>query len=164
MKPTMTSTSSIPTVDAFLDGFPHPTITLIEGLLIYKSLLAVKELLKANAASVHTMCSYLGLILSAPVYNIIAPGTPFVIPNNPGLHPPNHRGTAAQIAQMLWEHNENLQQWKAYTNIHNTLKNNWSMPLSPSTYELIMIIMLALPTSTFVTSYSFFLIPMDKSL
>ena len=94
----------------------------IEGLPTYKSLLAIKELLKANVASVHTMHSggnhgYLGLILSAPVYNIITPGTPFVIPNNPGLHPTNHGGTVAQIKQTLHKHNKNLCQWKEYTNI-----------------------------------------------
>ena len=76
-----------------------------------------KELLKVNAASVHTTCGrgnhcYLGLILSAPVYNIVAPWTPFVIPSNPGLHLPHHGGTAVQIAQTLCKHTENLQQWK----------------------------------------------------
>ena len=88
----MTSAPSIPSINACLDSLPHPTLPPIEGLPTYKSLSAIKELLKANAASVHTMGSrgnhgYLGLILSAPVYNMITPGTFFVIPNNPGLIP-----------------------------------------------------------------------------
>ena len=59
------------------------------------------------------------------------PGTPFVIPNNPGLHPPNHGSTAAQITQTLHEHNENLCQWKEYTNMHNALKKQLINAIKP---------------------------------
>ena len=122
---TMTSISSIPTVDAFLNGFLHPMLLPIKGRT-YKSLSTNMNLLKVNAVSIHTMQGsgnhgYLGLILSAPVYNIITQGTPFVIPNNPGFHPPKNGGTAATIAQTLCDHNKNLCQWKEYTNMHNAL-------------------------------------------
>ena len=86
------SAMAIPTIEAFLDSFPHPMLPPIEGLPTNESLSAIKELLKANAALVHTMYGgghrrNLGLILSVPVYIIVTPGTPFVIPNNPGLYP-----------------------------------------------------------------------------
>ena len=167
--PIMTSASSIPSINACLDSSPHPTLPPIEGLPTYESLSAIKELLKANTASVHTMGSrgnhgYLGLILSAPVYNMITPGTSFVIPNNPGLIPL----IMGALQHKLLEHY--ISTTRTYSNGRSTptytmpSKNNWSMPLSPSTYRLIRIDTLALPSSTFMTSYNFYLTPMEGSL
>ena len=105
----------------------HPTLPPIKALPTYESLLVIKELLKANAASIHTMRGSgnhgcLGLILRAPAYNIVAQGTPLVIPNGPCLYPLNNSVTAALKAQALHECNKNLCQWKEYTNVHNGLK------------------------------------------
>ena len=71
------TTPSVPTPAEILESFPE-TPTKIQGLPTYQTLRSLRDVLKANAASVETIIGggtygHLGLILPAHVYNNIVP-------------------------------------------------------------------------------------------
>lgn len=115
------------TPDEYIASFPHSTIPPIQGRPNYAALRELRSMLKTNAASVRSTLGggangYLGLIVAANIYNTIAPGTPFNIPQFPGpqpIIPPN--ATQAQIGELVRAHTENLRQFNEYTSIHAAL-------------------------------------------
>jgi hypothetical protein len=65
---------------------------------------------------------YMGLIMSPANYNQIAPGNPFVTPIFPGAQVLIPNGaTAAQIAQAVCQHSEDLHQYKECRNLNKAL-------------------------------------------
>ena len=96
----MTSTTSVNFKDSY---FEHPVLSKIRGEPTYETLHTLKTELKANASSVPTTLGggnhgYLGMILDPAEYNLVAPGTQFIRPANPGALVAPAAGTAAQIA------------------------------------------------------------------
>ena len=62
-------------VDSLIEIFPHPIISLIQGLPTYKAITDITRLLNANAASVHSelggrALGHLALTISPAVYAI----------------------------------------------------------------------------------------------
>ena len=70
-------------------SFEYADLTVIHGEPTYETLKTLVNQLKANARSVRTTLGggqhgYLGLVLSAQQYAIVAPNTPFHRPHHPG--------------------------------------------------------------------------------
>ena len=82
--------SSKPTNINYVDNyFQIKTLTKIHGEPSFETLRILRDQIKANSGSVATHLGggqhgYLGLLLSAVLYNQVAPGTPFLCPVNPG--------------------------------------------------------------------------------
>lgn len=119
-------TSAVPTIEDYLESFQQ--LPKIEGTPTYESLTTIRDILKANAASVPSTRGggangYLGLVVTAASYNMIAPGTPFDRPPFPGVQPnipPN--STAAQINEIVRVHNEAKREWRECDNVDKALK------------------------------------------
>ncbi len=122
----MTS-ANVPEVDTIIASFTNK-IPKIQGAPDFSSLSELKKLLGANAAEKDMTLGgsangYLGLILTAAMYNTIAPGTPFVTPIFPGNQPIILAGaTAAQIAEIVRMHTKLMRQWKECRNVDAALK------------------------------------------
>jgi len=130
------SPSTPPSPEAFIDSFPN-TLPKIEGPPTYDSLAHLKDLIKANAASVTSTRGggthgYLGIVLSPEAYATIDP-IAFVVPANPGTHPvfPNNAPTAAQISEAVRTHEESLREWREYTNLEQALKKQITQAIDP---------------------------------
>ena len=119
-------TSSVPSTVDFIGSFPIQSIK-ITGIPTYATLTLLRNELQQNAATIPSNrgggCNgYLGTIMSGPMYETIAPGQPFTIPAYPGAQPNfAAAATATQISQAVRQHNEELREWREYTNIHNAL-------------------------------------------
>jgi hypothetical protein len=119
--------TTVPTPEALIESFPHPSLPKIIGQPTYLALSTMKKLIAANAASVPSRegggaHGYLGMVLSAAVYATVS-GTPFVNPNNPGATPIIPGGTTAAATGVLTRtHTEDLRNWKEYNNMQNALK------------------------------------------
>ena len=119
-------TSAVPTIEDYLESFQQ--LPKIEGTPTYESLTTIRDILKANAASVPSTRGggangYLGLVVTAASYDMIAPGTPFDHPPFPGVQPnipPN--STAAQINEIVRVHNEAKREWRECDNVDKALK------------------------------------------
>lgn len=129
-------TSSVPTPDAFIESFPHSAIPKIIGRPTYDKLTATRDFLKENAASITSRQGggnngYLGIVVSPAVYaNIDA--TAFVVPAQPPLQPVIAPGaTAAQIAEAVREHTEEVRERREYMNVHQALKNQLIHSIEP---------------------------------
>ena len=73
--------SSVPSVESIIDGFPN-LLPKITGQPTYETLKKLRKLCSKNAASYPSLLGssdngHLGL------YNMIAPGTPFIVPVRP---------------------------------------------------------------------------------
>jgi hypothetical protein len=129
-------TSSVPSTDAFIESFPTLPSKIV-GQPDYASLTLLRNELKQNAASVPSnrgggIHGYLGTVMSAAMYDTIAPGTPFTIPAYPGPQPIMVQGdTAAVIGATIRMHQENLREWREYTNIGNSLKKQLIEAIEP---------------------------------
>ena len=120
--------ASTQTIDSIIAAFPYPTIQPIVGTPTYESINEVATYLKANASAIHSengggQLGYLGLTVSPAVYDTLAPGTPFVIPPNPGpTPPPLPNGTNAQITANIRQHATALSLFRHYNTVNNALK------------------------------------------
>ena len=120
-------TSTVPSIEDFTNAFPNQ-LTPIAGEPTYQTLKALKDQLKANAASIPTTLGggnhgYLGLILSPAAYATISP-TAFVEPAYPGQHPTIPAGTnAANTSTIIRQHTEDTRQWREFKNVSTALKN-----------------------------------------
>jgi hypothetical protein len=130
-------TSSVPTTDDFIDSFPIQPAK-ITGQPDYASLTALRNELKQNAASIPCdhgggAHGYLGVTVSALLYETIALGNPFTIPAYSDAQPIiPHAATGAQISAILLRlYNENLRAFREYTNIHNALKKQLTDAIEP---------------------------------
>ena len=97
-------------------NFPFPIIPREPGLPDFEKINGVHAKGKANCASVQSTLGggshgLLGLALTAPTYLQIT-GANFHRPANPGLLPQNVVGTAAQLAEIVWRHKEELRMYR----------------------------------------------------
>ena len=129
-------TSSVPSTVDFLGSFPIQPVK-ITGLPTYNTLTLLRNKLQQNSATVP--CNrgggsngYLGTIMSATMYDTVAPGQPFTIPLYPGAQPNVPQGsTAANLNEAVRIHKEELREWREYTNIHNALKKQLEDAIKP---------------------------------
>jgi hypothetical protein len=129
-------TSSVPSTEAFIESFPLQP-GKVSGQPTYATLTHLRDELKQNAAAVPSnrgggAHGYLGLVMSATMYDTVAPGEPFTIVNYPGPQPIlPATATGAQISQTVRQHTEELREWREYTNIHNALKKQLTDAIEP---------------------------------
>jgi hypothetical protein len=86
----------------------------------------LKEELIAVASSISMVLGgwgngHAGLLLTDVDYNALAPGTPFVVPINPGIYPAGV--TAATRSWMEAEHNELIKQFQTFIGVGLRLKD-----------------------------------------
>jgi len=121
--------ASVPSTDAIIESFPNQLPT-IKGKPTYAHLRLARSLLKQNAASIPTNRGggnngYLGLILSAPAYLLVAPEA-FDAPNWPGPTADIPAGaTGPNIAHLVETHKEALREWREYNNVSAALKKQF---------------------------------------
>lgn len=100
----------------------------IRDIPTYDTLRTLRQILKANAATVTSTNGggahgYVGLVVTAAAYDIIAPGTPFNVPVNPPAEPVIAAGaTGAQIGEAVRQHKEQRRVFSEYTNVQQALK------------------------------------------
>ena len=85
----MTLSSSVSSPDEMIASFPNSVLPKITPEQHYESLVELRDALKDNYSSISSrrgggMYGYLGGLRPAAVYAIVAPGTAFVIPPDPG--------------------------------------------------------------------------------
>ena len=108
-------------------NFPFPLIPKNPGLPDFKSINEVHSKGKANASSVASELGggthgLLGLTLSPATYLQLT-GHNFIRPINPGTVPANVVGTAAQMAEMVRQHKEELRVYRQVENTELALKS-----------------------------------------
>ena len=106
--------------------FQHPSLTPVRGEPTYEALLKLHQELKANANAVPTTLGggrhgHLGLVVKPTTYARIAPQTPFIRPENPGVLNIEHNATQYQIAQQKDEHNKALKAFNECNLLERTL-------------------------------------------
>ena len=133
-------TSSVPSTVDFIGSFPIQPIK-ITGIPTYATLTLLRNELQQNAATIPSNRGgggngYLGTIMLGPMYETIAPGQSFTIPDYPGAQSNIAAATtAAQISKAVRLHN------KCSVNGANILifttpsKNNWKKPSNLSTFD-----------------------------
>ena len=106
--------------------FEHKIIEKISGEPTFTTLHQLLRLLKANACSV--LCTlgggghgYVGMLVSATAYNILAPGTPFLVPVHPGVLPVIAGQTQYQIALAKSQHETALRAFQEYVLMQRAL-------------------------------------------
>lgn len=102
------------------------TITKILGQPTNNDLDLLEEELTAIASSFYSELGggnhgHAGLLKSADEYELMAPGTPFIIPPNPGVYPANVN--AANRARMEAEHKELVKQFQTCVGANKGLKD-----------------------------------------
>jgi hypothetical protein len=120
------------TVEDVIASFPHPVLPTAQGEPDYQTIHATWKSLQANSRAIDThlgggTLGHLGLIISDASYAMISPTTDagptlWISPQAPGRAPANTDGTAAQIsaARHVWE--EDVQTYRTYTSMQQTLK------------------------------------------
>jgi hypothetical protein len=120
------------TVEDFIASFPHPILPTVQGEPDYQTIHAIRKLLQANSRAIDThlgggTLGHLGRIFSDASYAMVSPATDagptlWVSPTAPGRAPANTDGTAAQIsaARHIWE--EEVQTYRTYTSVQQSLK------------------------------------------
>jgi hypothetical protein len=120
------------TVEDVIVSFPHPILATVQGEPDYQTIHAIRKSLQANSRAIDThlgggTLGHLGLIVSDASYAMIAPATDagptlWVSPTAPVRAPDNTEGTSAQISasQHIWE--EEVQTYRTYTSVQQTLK------------------------------------------
>jgi hypothetical protein len=126
---------SAPAETPTLKGF-HLHVPTVSSPPTYASLQATRNALGAIAAQTPTTRGggangYMGIVLPAPIYDLVAPGTPFTLPQNPGQTPALAGNTAALIAQAERRHKESLRQWYEYNSLHEALKDKLAESVDP---------------------------------
>ena len=115
------------THEAYIESFPQPALTKIDGKPSYDTLKIVNDELSANAASVHTELGggahgYLAITVSPTVYATLS-ATAFVPPTLPG--PVVTTGlTGPQILAANCTYDTAKKKFKEYNALQNALKNN----------------------------------------
>jgi hypothetical protein len=120
------------TVEKVMTSFPRPVLPTVQGEPDYQTIHATRTFLQANSRAIKTHLSggtlgHLGLIIYDASYAMIAPTTDAVptlwtTPQAPGRAPANTDGTSAQIsaAHHIWE--EDVQTYRTYTSVQQSLK------------------------------------------
>jgi hypothetical protein len=120
------------TVEDVIATFLHPILPTVQGHPDYQTMHVIRKLLQANSRAIDTYLDggtlgHLGLMVSYVSYAVIAPETEagptlWVSPTAPGRAPANTDGTAAKIstAPHIWE--EEVQTYRTYTSVQQSLK------------------------------------------
>ena len=122
--------TSVPTVEAIKEGFPHLTIPRQPGKPTYESIHAVHALLKANAASIASELGggahgLLGLTLNPATYVQLA-GVAFMRPVNPGTTPTIPAGSTGETVRRIErQHKETLRSYHEVNRTDAALKQQF---------------------------------------
>ena len=116
-----------PSVDDYINGFPHPNLPKMQGQPSYESIAELQRLLNSNAASVNTtlgdgQLGYLALTIAPAIYATHSQ-VAFVAPVNPGLLPiiPVN-ATVAATSELVRQHTESKRAWREYHDVDKALK------------------------------------------
>jgi hypothetical protein len=135
------------TVEDVMASFPHPILPAVDGEPDYQTINATRKFLQANSRAIDThldggTLGYLGLIISDISYSNIAPPTAYAptlwkTPNASGRAPATTDGTAAQIsaARHIWE--EDVQTYRTYTSVQQSLKKQIISVFEPMYLEIL---------------------------
>jgi uncharacterized protein with HEPN domain len=116
-------------------SFPHPQLPEVSEDPSYQELVAMRNALKHNYASVTTDLGggeygYLGGLLSASAYALVAPGTPFVPPAHPGPQPIIAVGTTSITSgNTLRIYTEITRSWREWCNLERAGKKQLQIAL-----------------------------------
>ena len=121
----MTSATSLGLINLKQTFFDYPELSKISVNTNLGSLMTLRNELKANAQSVTTTLGggangYLGLVLLAQAYDLIAPGTPYICPVLPVMDVDNN-DTRYIIAQKCLEYDTNLALYREYVAMERIL-------------------------------------------
>ena len=109
-------------------SFPHTSLPEVGEEPTYNELVAIRNALKQNYASIPTQLGggaygYLGGLLSAEEYELLAPGTPFTAPPHPGPQPViEHATTAVVSSNTLRVFSEAMREWREWSNLERASK------------------------------------------
>jgi hypothetical protein len=126
----------VPSAHEFLQGFQVP-VPAVSNPPTYASLQATRNALGSIASETPTprgggIHGYMGIVLPGPVYDLTAPGQPFLLPQNPGLLPViPANATAAAISALDRLHKSQTKEWTEYTNLHAALKAKLAASVNP---------------------------------
>jgi hypothetical protein len=119
-------------VEDVITSFPHPILPTVQGDPHYQTIHAIRKLFQANARAIDThlggaALGNMGLIVLDASYAMIALATEagptlWVNPTAPGLAQVNTDGTAAQISAARHSWDEDIQTYRTYTSVQQTLK------------------------------------------
>jgi hypothetical protein len=119
---------------------PHAVLTPIPGKPTAATLRQLKKELYANARSIHSdrgggINGHLGLVMPTAAY-VIRAGAVFNEPNHPGTQPVHAAAaTAAQITAANRAYDHFLDEFKTYTTIKETLKQQVLSAVDPIYYQ-----------------------------
>ena len=124
----MSSNSTTSTKD-FTKVFPYASCTKAIGKPTYEAIVTAQKELYACASSVPStrgggLHGELGLVMTPAVYALIAPGTPYARPINPGDQPAiPERSTGPQIQEIRAQHTKQLQEFHDINQLERQLIN-----------------------------------------
>ena len=113
--------TNTPSPDDMISSFPHPLLPEVGEDPTYQELVLLRNALKQNYASVITSLGggdygYLGGLISAAAYNLLAPYTPFAVPANPGPPPVIETATTViNTGNILRAYAEEARLWKEWS-------------------------------------------------
>jgi hypothetical protein len=128
---------TVPSPNDFFQGFAIP-VPPVSNPPTYLSLQATRKALGALASEIPTTrgggdSGYMGIVLPAPIYALLNPGHPFILPPNPGQEPVIPANpTAAVISAIERTHREALRQYQEYNSLHSALKRKLIAAVHPS--------------------------------
>ena len=128
------TTSSVTTVEKYIETFPIPTLSRITGTPTYESVKVLNEELNANATSIVTTRGggahgCLALTISPAVYATLSE-TAFVIPVLPDPVDPEGL-TGPQIAEANRQYEAQKTEFHSYVNLQNALKKQLVGAIEP---------------------------------
>ena len=122
-------------MDYITTYFKFTSLTRSVGKPTYETIKAIKEELKANAASVHSdkgggNHGYLGLVLSPTAYASITGTIPFIPPVHPGVLTIPANSTEHNRAVIQHTYQENIREYREYIDVLlNALKKQLSQSM-----------------------------------
>ena len=109
-------------------SFPHTSLPEVGEDPTYNELVAIRNAIKQNYASIPTQLGggaygYLGGLLSAEEYELLAPGTPFTAPPHPGPTPIIEPATTAVFSgNALRLFADATRDWREWSNLERASK------------------------------------------